>query len=216
MTRLQRIRLGAAIVIVAFMLCACATTEITGSWKAQELTRPVESMLVMVRIEEETLRRMTEDRFSTALQDWGVNAVASYRVFPETVELEKEKVEEKSRELDLEGFLIVRVLEKEQPETKDTGYGNPNPHGYSYRRGFHRPHYHRWHSYYGYGYGYPYARTYPRESTVLRLETVLYRPAGPGLVWSARTETSYIDGLEEKLDEIAYKVVDKMARDNAI
>ncbi|SDL41270.1 hypothetical protein SAMN05660860_00567 [Geoalkalibacter ferrihydriticus] len=202
-------------VALLMILSGCATTTMTGSWKDPEVTQPVSSMLVIARFEEEFVRRTAEDGFAVSLQDRGVNAVASYRVFADATELDRQEVEAKAAGLGLEGFLIVRVLAQETVEETYSGrYHSAYPY---YDPFFHRrSHFRSWHNYYGHGYYYPYAPTLTRETTVLRLEASLYRPGEEGLLWSARSETTTVVGIEERLDEIARKFVRELIRDNMI
>ncbi|MDO3379273.1 hypothetical protein [Geoalkalibacter halelectricus] len=210
-----KVRLWLAALAALLLLAGCATTRITESWQNLEVLDPVASMLVIARFEEDFMRRIGEDYFATRLQERGVNAVASYRVFPEVAELDPEQVEQRAAELGLEAILVVRVLAQERVEEQYRG------HYHSYYP-FHDPFFHRrshfrsWHRYYAHGYHYPYAPTLTREATVLRLEASLYRPGEEGLLWSVRTQTSTVGPIEERMDEIARKVVREMVRDNRI
>ncbi|MBE0595985.1 MAG: hypothetical protein IH614_01800 [Desulfuromonadales bacterium] len=208
--QLKMVRLAALLALV--LLAACSTTEIVGSWKDPQFGQAVGSMLVIARVEDESLRRMFEDRFATALQDQGVNAVASYRVFPTVAELDREEVEQKARKLHLQGVLISRLLGVEKVEIQQPAY---SAYGHPYGDPFGRwPDYYRsWHSYYGYGYGYPYAPTWTREATLLRLETNLYDPVGDRLVWSARSETTTFVSVEEKIEEVVRELIRQLERD---
>lgn len=218
MRSLQRMMVRMLWVVAVLVLAACSTTEIVGTWTDPEFTgKRIDSLLVIARVEDESLRRMFEDRFASALQDRGVNAVASYRVFPAMAELDKAGVEERAQKLGLRGVLIARLLETEKVEIQEPGYGpgyGPGfaPYRHPYRDSFYRwPDYYRsWHSYYGYGYGYPYAPTWTREATVFRLETNLYDTASDRLVWSARSETTTFESPEKKLDEVVREIIGKL------
>jgi hypothetical protein len=200
-------------------LAACSSTKIVGTWHDPDAGESLASLLVIARIEEESLRRMFEDRFAAALQDRSVNAVASYRVFPDARDLSKEAVEKRARDLGLRGVLIARLLGQEKVEIREPAYG-PYPYPYDpfyghALRGW--PSYYRhWHSYYGYGYGYPYQPTLTREATLFRLEVNVYAAGSGNLVWSARTETLTYQTPEEKIGDVAKKVVRQLERDNLI
>ncbi len=209
--------LSALIPLISLLLTSCSTTRITGTWKDPD-ARHFRSMLVAAGMENDLLRRLYEDRFATVLQSRGVNAVASYRVFPEMKKLRKEGVEKQVRELGLEGILITRLVETEKVERQRPVF-EAYPHLYGYSPfypyepfyGF-PPYYRSWYPYYGYRYGY----TETVRETIFVLETNLYNSDGGNLVWSARSETTTEKRSEEKVEEVAKKIVQQMDRSNLI
>jgi hypothetical protein len=213
----HRLSLCQLFLAIALGVAACASTKVVATWTDPQFRgHGVRSLLVVARVEDESLRRSFEDRFATALQDRGIKALASYRVAPEAAGLEKETFEASASGIGAEGILIARLLGEERVEIWEPLYGL-DPYDGRFPGWPHRgwP-YHRDWPYPGFGYGYPYEPMISRQATLIHVEANLYTTAGPALVWSARTETLTFESTEEKIGEVAKRVVRQMIRDDLI
>ena len=198
--------------LVLTLLAGCSSTTLNAVWKDPEYQKgPVDSVLVVGVTKNDTLRRLSEDQLATALQNHGVNAVASYRVFPEADKLEKAEVEKKVRELGLESILITRVVDQEKVQVQhpETVYVDPGAYPYRYPS-WHYPYYRTWDAYYMRSYQVTRMPATTTEATVYQLETNLYRAANGEVIWSALSETFAQRGLEKEVEGLVETIIDSL------
>ncbi len=209
---MRRILVSALFLVGLNLLAGCSTTTLNAVWKDPEYGKgPVASTLVVGVTKNDTLRRLSEDNLATALQRRGVNAVASYRVFPEADQLEKARVEEKVRELGLDSILITRIIDQEEVKVRhpERVYVDSGVSPYRYPS-WHYPYYRSWDAYYRHSYQVTRTPATTTEATVYQLETNLYQAENGEVIWSALSETFARKGLEREIEGLVDTIIDSL------
>lgn len=160
------------LITILFALVSCSTTTLTSVWQKESFKGPIDNVFVLGVAEKEVNRRIFEDEFSKQLSARGVNATASYRVFPSDEMLGKEEIEAKLDELNIETIIVTTIVDKERKVYRETWYPN-----YSQR-------YRYWHDE---------VRTIEYIDEIYHLQTSLYDVGSEGLVWVALSETVFMD-----------------------
>lgn len=171
----------------AFLVTSCATTEIKAIWKDPAYqSRPVRIMVIGVA-KNPLNRRLFEDEFALQLNTRGTEAIASYTVLPDKLQDDQTAIAAKVKELKADAVLITRLVSKKtvQVYVPGTVYYPP-------------PYYGTWPDYYGYGYRYLYSPGYIAESEYAIIETNLYETTSDKLVWAASSET-ILSGSDKSL-----------------
>ncbi len=152
-------------VLSLIVLASCTTTSLTHVWKDKEYQGQISNVFIMGVSKHPVRKRLFEDEFVRQLQAHGLSATSSYRVFPSDVMLEKDMVLSKIRDMEIDTFLITRMVDKKTVETYMPGqvyhYAPPITHG-------------RWHGYYAASYGAVYEPGYTIKDEIVVLETNLY------------------------------------------
>jgi hypothetical protein len=166
------------LMIVAMLLAACATTQVTSVWKDPSYhARPARIMVIGVA-RNPINRRLFEDEFVAQIKARGTEAIASYTVLPDKLQDDSDAIAAKVKELGADTILITRLVSKKLVQT----YVPPTPY-------FPPPYYGSWPQYYGYGYRYMYTPGYIAEDEYAVIETNLYEAKSDKLVWAASSET---------------------------
>lgn len=187
---------------IVVLLSGCATTEVLNVWK-DDVEAPVKLTKVFVAGvgQEDTYRRIFEQKLVLELQRDGLEAVSLYSVFGDRLKVSEEEANAAIKEHGTDGIIFAQLVDSEKKEVYTPGMTVVTSTGYSSG----------WYGYYGGGYQ-AYrtpGRTYNyREATV---ETVIYSFKRDKPVWRALTRTteekkfelieSYIKGIHRPLLE---------------
>ena len=170
------------LILVAMLVTACATTQLTSVWKDPSYqARP--AMIMVVGVAKNPLnRRLFEDEFVQQLKSRGTDAIASYTVLPDEKQGDQAAIAKKVAELGADTVLITRLVSKKivQVYVPGTPYFPP-------------PFYGTWPDYYGYGYRYMYTPGYIADDEYAVIETNLYEAKSNKLIWAASSETGISD-----------------------
>ena len=179
------------------LLPSCATTKLTSLWRDETYRDHPQKILVIGLLKTPGNRRILEDEMVRQLKARGPDAVASYTVFPEQVQANKETITAKMNEIGADAVLISRLMDKKSVTTYVPG--SPSPTGYG------------WHGYYSYNPGYVVQDEYAV------VQTNLYDLKTDKLIWTAATETwitgDYSDSLIREYTEV---IGDSLARQKVI
>jgi hypothetical protein len=182
-----------------FIMTSCATTTLNTVWKDDSYQGRITNILVMGISKQQVRKRFFEDEFVRQLQDHGLSATSSYRIFPSERMLEKDMVLSKIRGMGIDTFLITRMVDKKTVETYVPGkvvhYAPPRTHR-------------SWHGYYAGSYGAIYEPGYTIKDEVVVLETNLYDAESEELIWTALSETVK-EGPEERVIKNFIKLIMK-------
>lgn len=111
---------------VGFLLLtmtACVSTKNLGGWKDENRTAPLEKVMLVAVAEHEYIRHQFENVLANHLADRGVDAVPSYKAYPElTRATKREDALAKVRELGVKSVLVIRLLSKEEVTNQTYGY----------------------------------------------------------------------------------------------
>ncbi len=189
-----------SLLLGAILVTACATTEISSTWKDPSYEeRPARIMVIGVA-RNPVNRRLFEDEFVRQLKSRGADAIASHTVLPDRQEGDQIAIAAKVNELKADTVLITRLVNKKavQSYVPGTVYYPP-------------PIYSTWPDYYGFGYRSLYSPGYITESQYAILETNLYEAQHNKLVWSASSETLLNDSDENLIKSFIGTMVKTMA-----
>ena len=185
---------------VVLLLNACATTEVLNLWVDDSAKPQKLSKIFVVGVgQEDTYRRIFEQKLVLELQRDGVDAVSLYSIFGDKLDIDKAEIDAAIKEHGVDGVILVQTVDSSKKEIYTPGMVVVTSTGYNSG----------WHGYYGGGYQ-AYrtpGRTYNyREATV---ETVIYVLDGDKPIWRALTRTteekkfemieSYIKGIHKPL-----------------
>jgi hypothetical protein len=108
-------------------LAACGSSSgLFNMWKDPTFNKPMEHVLVIAMKDQATRRRVWEDNLVSNLAAHGVDAVPSYRLFPDAVP-DTESVRDAVRRERFDGVFIVHRLATEANERFVPGYRTTEP-----------------------------------------------------------------------------------------
>lgn len=186
-------------ILIAMLVTACATTQLTSVWKDPSYqTRPAKIMVIGVA-KNPINRRLFEDEFVKQLKSRGTDAIASYTVLSDKQQGDQEAIAKKVAELGADTVLITRLVSKKtvQVYVPGTAYYPP-------------PYYGSWPDYYGYGYRYMYTPGYIAEDEYAIIETNLYEAKSDKLIWAASSETGINDADQYLIQSYVGVMVNNM------
>lgn len=165
---------------IVFLLFSCGpSVTVTDAWKAPNVNETVsDKFLVMARLDDLTGRQRFEDEISNAMRDRGIDAIESYKKYPQlnlNVEISNEELNnlvEKFRNDGIEG-IVLTVLKDIKTEIRTTQTGGYYPSMYGGYGGF-GGYYGRYYSPYGMSGHYTSSSQRTYNSDTYKLETVVY------------------------------------------
>ena len=107
---------------------ACASTPmLVSQWRNPAYESPSFKRIAVSCVDGHlSIRRNCEDEFVAQLRVAGVDALPSYRIFPEDAKLEETKVKQMAKEAGADGALIVRSIGvEEKTEVSPTYFPSP-------------------------------------------------------------------------------------------
>ncbi len=196
----------ACLIISLFIMTSCASTTLTHVWKDDMFQGQISKVLVMGVTREPATKRFFEDEFVNQLQARGIQATASYRLFPSDSMIAKEDILAQVNNRGIDAFMVTRIVDQKTVETYVPGtvhYAPPYPHR-------------RWHGYYAASYRAVYSPGYTVLDEVVVLETNLYDAKSEELIWSAMSET-FVEGSTDKLIKgFITKIMENLSEKNLI
>lgn len=207
-------------VVVGLFMGACAsTTNVRGVWKDDAYTGgPLNKVLVIGVLQKDVIRRKVEDEFVRQLKARKVDAVASYRAVPVHMQLSKEYILSKVKELDVDAILVTRVIEKAKEEFYEPGRSYAVP----------QPYYRNWHGYYSRSYRQVHAPAYRSsfgvihepgrriEREIYNVETNVYQVQSEKLVFTVMTDTTNELPVDETIASFTKIVLQQLSAENLI
>jgi hypothetical protein len=187
------------------LLAGCSTTKVVTSWhddsyRSGALRKP----LVMAIARKQVIRAKLEDEFVRELRAIGVDAVQSYKMFPELDELKADTIKDKLPGTDRDSILVTHLVDVK----KETVYVPARTDVYPMGGAYSRPgYYDNFGSYYGQSYTVVSSPGYSYEFKVFVLETNLYAAATDKLVWTVVTETEHTDSIDSAVKDFVGAVV---------
>jgi len=206
-TRLPLIQCVSAALLAAAMLAACGTvTKIPNAWRnpAHE-GAPYQKIFVIGVGENDTNRRLFEDKFASALSGKGDIASPSYGALPHSQRLTEAQIRGAIQGGSYDGVVVTRLLGVEEK----TEYVPP--------RTYTVPgHYYGYYGYYGSSWDVVHEPGYYQTHTILRLETNLYDVGTGDLVWSGQSETFNPSSLKDSIDSVTKAVAKRLRKESLI
>ena len=160
-------------------------------------------MLVIGIAENDIKRRSFEDGFGAALEKYGVDAVPSYRILPDTGRLSKDSIQQAIRGRGFQGVIATRLVQIDEHEkyVPPTTYVKPSYYG----RGLY--------GYYGRSYEVVHEPGYTVYTTIVRLETHLYDASSAELVWAAHSDTFNPKSIDDGIASVTKELSKRLAAD---
>ncbi len=225
--------------LISVMISACSSATMRGSWADPEHTRKLENVYLVGITQDDLIRRLFEDSFSSSLINQGVKTVPSYKDLPRNAELDREKIIETLAKKGFDSVLFTEVISQRNEVFAYSGYayyGGPSgflERGYFGSRdnrhyfGSHNSHYIGGDSYYNryFGYGHRGYRRYNAviyqpatftEFTVFTVESVLYDLQTKKKIWLAELETDDITNIEKMVRDYVKVVTSDLAEKGLI
>ena len=183
----------AAVVVAS----GCASTRITGEWRAEDAGPAIQYKKVFVTAitRQETVRRQVEDAFGVTLAARGAEGLPSYTPLPNAAEATEDDVRKAVKESGADAALIVRYVKKEKEMTISPGYYGTSGYYGAYRS-----------SWYGF-----YEPPTVYQYDVVFLESKLYDVKSEKLLWAVSTETTDPGKLQKEIDAYAKLICDRLA-----
>ena len=193
--------------VSAVLLAACgATTKIPNAWRnpAQQGVSYQKIFVIGVG-ENDTNRRLFEDRFAAALSGKGGVALPSYGALPQSQRLGEAEIRGAIRGGGYDGVVVTRLLDVDET----TEYVPP--------RTYTTPGYYGgYYGYYGSSWDVVHEPGYYRTHTIVRLETNLYDVGTGELVWSGQSETFDPSSVTDIIDSVTKAVAKRLREESLI
>lgn len=188
MTTPQRLVLLAFAALLAAIAGGCASTQITSSWRDEDLAKvPFRKVLVVFQHSDSRLRHALERRMASDIP----NAVPAHAIFSDEEVRDVEKVKARVREQGFDSSIVMRLVSVDREVSYRPGriYAVP---------GF----YHGFYGYWGYGWRTVYDPGYYRSDRVVNIATNVYSVADDKLVWASQSETFNPSSLRDAVDDV--------------
>jgi len=206
-TRPTPILCVSAALLAAALLAACGTTtKIPNAWRnpAHE-GAPYQKVFVIGVGENDTNRRLFEDRFAATLSSKGGVASPSYGALPHSERLTEAQIRGAIQGGGYDGVVVTRLLGVEEK----TEYVPPRT--YTVPR-----HYGGYYGYYGTSWDTVHEPGYSTTRTIVRLETNLYDVGTGELAWSGQSETFNPDSLTDIIESATKAVAKRLGKERLI
>ena len=179
----------------AALVAGCATTPVTKlevSWVTPQLPpAPYRKLLIITVASDEFAQIAFQDQMAAALQERGVNAVASRRYFTRYTEPERERFRRSIEESDADTVLLARVTNAESSADSRGTIVGPGGAPYGAATGV----------YGAYAlYGGSYTRGADAQVMTVTTEASIFAEKGEKLIWSARTRTTNAQAFKSGAD----------------
>ena len=190
------------------LLSGCATTEVLNVWHEKPLPESkLANVLVIGVIKEPVYRRIFENSMVKELEQLGVKASASYKLFPNADYLEKSIIVSKINQLKIDGVVVGMLVDKktETIHTPGSTMYSGSPYATSNTRSS------SLYGYYGSSYQVTHTPGYTIEYDISTVETNIFSAKNEKLIWSAITETSessVVKAINSYIDVIAKQLAD--------
>jgi len=196
--------LTSLVLTVALGLSACVSTSLVDRWKDATYSGPALHKVLVVGVQKDQgRRRVWEDSMVAALGRRGVQAEASYQVFPDQAPAPEQLTSMATRD-GFDGVAATHfVMASEHTRIYGDGFGYGYPYGYGWhRRGF-------WGPPYG-----PYAESETRAD----YQTDVFTVDGTGgkLIWSGVTRSLDPSSTKGVTDEISQVLVPQLVKDGVL
>ena len=205
----SRLQLPFALIIAALLINSCRTsTQITGSWKAEDVAHHFDKLVIAGIASTPDVRKAIGAKLEQLLQDKEVPATGGLHFLPPAADEENLTLEMLMEFLNLEkadGVLTITVLRMDDSKRYVPGSYYYSPPEEEYLT-----------DYYGQMKNYIYLPGYSYHNISVFLEANLYTFPEGKLLWSAQTETIGARDLEEGAVEVAEALVNNLISNDVI
>ena len=188
------------------------SVSVTDSWKAPDIEESKsDHFLVMARVDDVIGRQRFEQEIVKQLKSRGVDAVESYKKYPEinlNLKMTPDQIEALEADLRKDGInaIVLTVIKDMKTEVETTTSGGYNSGYYGGFNGYYGSYY----SPYGYGGSYVPASSRTYESDIYKLESVIFDLDRTGDQMVAVISVNITD--PKSASEVAPKYAEKLAK----
>ena len=193
----MRKRLG-RVCLVSFLLllASCASTKVVDQWTDPSFKASLQNVMVLSLNQSEKSRRFFEDKFLEELKRSGIRSSVSYKLVPDYVDLNKEKVKAAIAGSDIDAVLVLREVkitkkesyrQVESPGARDDFYHYVGNYGAA-------------------------SAVETVEDTVVHLESSLYAVTSAKLIWSGKVEIENPRDKQSAVTQMAEKIVEAFGK----
>jgi len=195
------------LLLTGALLAGCSSTRIVTSWHDESVpSGTIKKPLVLALANKQVIRARLEDELVRALRASGVDAMQSYRVFPDLNAATPETIKDRLPELDRDSVLVTRLTDVKTETVNVPAQTTVYPGG-----GYAVPaHYDRFGSYYAHSYSVVSSPASSYEFKIYALETNLYDARNEKLVWTAATETDDTTSVDSAISDIVKVVMENI------
>ncbi len=186
----------------ALLLAACATQQLTNSWRSPDFAGPPPSkVLVLGLSSSDASRRIFEDGFSQALGTAGVSAAAAYPQLPDKGMIPNDRLKAALTSSGAQAVLITRLLKVDQ----EVSVTPAMPPGRMYG------------GFYGF-YGGAWAALPPSVDTykIFTIETTLWDMRSEKVIWTGTTQGQDVTDVAKATKDLAAVLIAQMKKDGVI
>ena len=193
------------VLIASLAVTGCATKQIISQWSNPAYTlSPFKRILVIGITDHTAIRRNFEDEFTTELKAAGVDALPSYRYFPENGKVAEARLKEAVRKSGADAVMMTKLLRVEKRAEVSPGYYDSFPAFGLYG----------WYSsaWYGGFYTPPRVYLYP----VFFSETTMYDVARDEVIWTGTIRTIDPENVNNAIEDYVETVVAALKEKNLL
>lgn len=173
-----RLKVLGLVGLIAFLLAACAATQVKAVWKDYSYSTRPQRVMVIYLAKEPIYRRMFEDEFVSQLKARGTDAIASYATLPDKSQNDQVAIARMVEQLGADSVLVSRLVSRRSVRVYYPATISHRPNNYG-----------TWPEYYRQGYDLINTPGYTTKYDHVLMESNLYDVRNNTLVWAATTET---------------------------
>jgi hypothetical protein len=201
------IQLFVVLSLAVLMLTACATTELTGTWRDESLSdRTFKKIYVIAVARRPEVRIFFEDEYVKQLQAQGVGAIASHTGIPADKMLDKQSIINTIEDTGVDAVLITRLTVFKGKRDVETYRTYKVPYGY----------YNQMDEYYRKGQEDSQDDAALIKHEIVSLETNIYDAQARKLVWSAASDTNIQDSVQQLIVSFVKEIVKNLGNEEVI
>ena len=110
------------LLLMLVLVSGCSSATMRGSWASPDHSGKVENVYLVGFTENDLIRRMFEDSFSSHLINHGVNTVSSYKDLPRNEEPNREEIIRTMAENGFDSVLFSSVVSQQRETVTNLGY----------------------------------------------------------------------------------------------
>ena len=184
------------------LFSGCSSTRLVDVWKDDSYRpAPAKNVLVIAINNNRTKRRLWESTYVDALKKHGVQAVPSFKYYPDNAPEEKGIPDLFKNDFDR--IVLIQMVSQKERKYFVPGTMYYQPWGFR-----------RW---YGWWYSRSYFPGYVEKERITQLETTVWEPGEDGkMIWSGVTETVDPNSPQEFSKDVSSKVIPRLFRDRIL
>lgn len=191
-----------------FLLTACASTKISQTWVEPEHKKVYRNLLIIGISESEHNRRAYESHFVEELKASGNQAIASYKLIKNNLEIDRDSVTSAIKGMDIDAVIVTHVVAVDEKTIFHPSMDFMPMYGGRYYGGLY--------SYYPHVNTYVHRPGYYTKHESYTIETNLYDVESEELIWSARSRTFAPESVARVIVDLTKLLINDLSDKNLI